>query len=231
MEEILASIRRIISDEEAAGADEGVSPDESLSEDQDMADPADVEEEEEAGLSQDDLDKLFDSPEPEPEPEPEFEAEPEVEEDEGDDVLELTEELEVEDSATSAQEAFEAMEVVEDDSDVAFEAAEPDDDPLAGLDMAAAAFDEPRRPMHAIPDEDFEPLKNDEPLVSDTAGAAVHAAFDNLANTILTSNPRTLEDLVKEMLRPMLKSWLDRNLPDMVEQIVRQEIQRVTRKH
>ena len=42
-------------------------------------------------------------------------------------------------------------------------------------------------------------------------------------------NARTLEDLVKEMLRPMLKSWLDDNLPSLVERIVRAEIERVSR--
>ena len=43
------------------------------------------------------------------------------------------------------------------------------------------------------------------------------------------NNARTLEDLVKEMLRPMLKTWLDDNLPGMVERIVRAEIERVSR--
>ncbi|WP_432643861.1 PopZ family protein [Pannonibacter phragmitetus] len=62
------------------------------------------------------------------------------------------------------------------------------------------------------------------------AGAAVSAAFENLSSTILSANARTLEDLVKEMLRPMLKSWLDQNLPVMVERLVRQEIERVVRK-
>ena len=40
---------------------------------------------------------------------------------------------------------------------------------------------------------------------------------------------QTIEDLVKEMLRPMLKSWLDDNLPGLVERIVRAEIERVSR--
>ena len=57
----------------------------------------------------------------------------------------------------------------------------------------------------------------------------MHSAFNNLAGTILSNNARTLEDLVKEMLRPMLKSWLDENLPPMVERLVRQEIERVSR--
>ena len=46
---------------------------------------------------------------------------------------------------------------------------------------------------------------------------------------MLSQNARTLEDLVKEMLRPMLKSWLDDNLPGMVERMVRAEIDRVSR--
>ena len=47
--------------------------------------------------------------------------------------------------------------------------------------------------------------------------AAVDSAFNSLAQTVLVQNARTLEDLVREMLRPMLKSWLDDNLPGMVE--------------
>jgi cell pole-organizing protein PopZ len=46
---------------------------------------------------------------------------------------------------------------------------------------------------------------------------------------VLVQNARTLEDLVREMLRPMLKSWLDDNLPGMVERLVRAEIERVSR--
>ena len=46
---------------------------------------------------------------------------------------------------------------------------------------------------------------------------------------MLSNNARTLEDLVKEMLRPMLKSWLDDNLPGLVERIVKAEIERVSR--
>ena len=39
----------------------------------------------------------------------------------------------------------------------------------------------------------------------------------------------SLEDLVREMLKPMLKAWLDDNLPNMVERLVRAEIERVSR--
>jgi len=66
-------------------------------------------------------------------------------------------------------------------------------------------------------------------LMSSTTSAAVDSAFNALAQTVLVHNARTLEDLVREMLRPMLKVWLDDNLPGMVERLVRAEIERVSR--
>jgi len=73
------------------------------------------------------------------------------------------------------------------------------------------------------------PLLIDRGLISNETIAAVDSAFNTLAHTIIGQNARTLEDLVKEMLRPMLKSWLDDNLPSLVERIVRAEIERVSR--
>jgi cell pole-organizing protein PopZ len=46
---------------------------------------------------------------------------------------------------------------------------------------------------------------------------------------VLSDNARTLEDIVKEMMRPMLRGWLEENLPGLVERIVRAEIERVAR--
>src|ERR1700722_6337018 len=66
-------------------------------------------------------------------------------------------------------------------------------------------------------------------LLSSATSAAVDSAFNSLAQTVLVQNARTLEDLVREMLRPMLKAWLDDNLPGMVERLVRAEIERVSR--
>lgn len=66
-------------------------------------------------------------------------------------------------------------------------------------------------------------------LLSRETSAAVDSAFNTLAQTVLVQNARTLEDLVREMLRPMLKGWLDENLPGMVERLVRAEIERVAR--
>jgi uncharacterized protein len=66
-------------------------------------------------------------------------------------------------------------------------------------------------------------------ILSRSTVSAVESAFNTLANTVLSNNARTLEDLVREMLRPMLKSWLDDNLPGLVERIVKAEIERVSR--
>ena len=69
----------------------------------------------------------------------------------------------------------------------------------------------------------------DRGLISTETVKAVDSAFNTLAHTVIGQNARTLEDLVREMLRPMLKSWLDDNLPGVVERIVRAEIERVSR--
>ena len=66
-------------------------------------------------------------------------------------------------------------------------------------------------------------------IISQETSAAVSAAFDSLAHTFFAQNARTVEDLVREMLRPMLKHWLDDNLPGLVERMVRAEIERVSR--
>lgn len=65
-------------------------------------------------------------------------------------------------------------------------------------------------------------------LVSGTTTTAVSAAFGSLARTV-ASNSRTVDDLVTEAIRPMLKEWLDENLPALVERLVRAEIERVSR--
>ena len=65
-------------------------------------------------------------------------------------------------------------------------------------------------------------------LLSPNATAAVGSAFNTLTETVRKHEP-TLEDVVGETLRPMLKSWLDENLPRVVERMVEAEIERVTR--
>lgn len=68
-----------------------------------------------------------------------------------------------------------------------------------------------------------------QPLLSPSASASVDSAFHSLAQAVMVQNGRTLEDIVCDMMRPMLKSWLDDNLPGLVERLVRAEIERVSR--
>ena len=68
-----------------------------------------------------------------------------------------------------------------------------------------------------------------ETIVSQATTASVGQAFNLLSHTIMSQNANTLEDIVREMLRPMLKTWLDDNLPPLVERLVAAEIQRVAR--
>jgi uncharacterized protein len=91
-------------------------------------------------------------------------------------------------------------------------------------------FDEAPEPP-APPLVQMKPAKAEQSpqLLSANTSAAVDSAFNTLAQTVLVQNARTLEDLVREMLRPLLKSWLDDNLPGLVERLVRAEIERVSR--
>jgi uncharacterized protein len=88
------------------------------------------------------------------------------------------------------------------------------------IDAMLSSFDQPA----PLPPPSPSPPPEPEPDVP-----AVDTAFNALGQTVLVQNARTLEDLVKEMLRPMLKSWLDDNLPILVERMVRAEIERVSR--
>ncbi len=127
------------------------------------------------------------------------------------DVLDLTEQMA---AATPPPGPAPSFRTIDAAADVVFtdRAAEP----------AAHTMDEARRQFaqNAGPDRG---------LISNTTMAAVDNAFNSLAHTVLGNNARTLEDLVKEMLRPMLKAWLDDNLPGLVDRIVRAEIERVSR--
>jgi cell pole-organizing protein PopZ len=87
-------------------------------------------------------------------------------------------------------------------------------------------FDEAMEKLAPAPA--FQPAEPSQ-LISSHTSAAVDSAFSALAQTVLVQNARTLEDLVREMLRPMLKNWLDDNLPGLVERLVRAEIERVSR--
>ncbi|KAA0123155.1 DUF2497 domain-containing protein [Methylobacterium sp. P1-11] len=177
MEEILASIRRIIADDQAAKPADVPAP---APEPEDVLDLAEA--------AEPVMRPRIVEPEPEPEPAP--------------DLLDF-DAIDFEDPVTAAP--------------------EPEPEPIP----------EPPAPPPPPPEPVLQVVRAPEPgpeaLVSPATDASVSGAFNLLAHTVLTQNARTLEDLVKEMLRPMLKTWLDDNLPAVVERLVRAEIERVSR--
>jgi cell pole-organizing protein PopZ len=225
MEEILASIRRIIADDEAkpSAAEKPASalaaakpavmkdiPPSAIAPAPKPAPPAPKPApappppapEPVASNNQDDIDAMLaslDAATPEADIRP---AQPEPEAD----VFELTDEMALPESAPAA---------------ATFNKVEPQDD----IEFTEAKASR-RQPAYEPPFESAAPAR---PILSHSTVSAVESAFHSLANTVLSNNARTLEDLVKEMLRPMLKSWLDDNLPGLVERIVKAEIERVSR--
>jgi cell pole-organizing protein PopZ len=173
MEEILASIRRIISEDDAPAA-EG----------------------EEAAAAEEPATAAAAEPEPEPEPEPAA-AEPEP-----------VAAAQPEPAPPVEEEALELTEKVETHGD---------------LDVLPTAAAEPVSEPTPAP----APLAA---LVSEQASSAAASAFGQLSAAILMPpGDRTLEDVVRELLRPLLQQWLDANLPVIVQQTVEAEVERIAR--
>lgn len=167
MEEILASIRRIISEDGDEIVDGGDRPEYA-----DEDDVADDEPQPVAALVEDN--------------------------DPDDDILELTD-------------------VIEDQ-------AEPEPEPVLEDDLEIA--DEPE------PEPEVEIIEDDEKLVSDEVEEVSVATISGLTAALASTarvgdGDTTLEELTKELLRPVLKQWLDEYLPGMVERIVREEVERI----
>ena len=184
MEEILASIRRIISEDDAPAEGEGEAPAAAAA-----AEPA------EDPMADLEPVAAFEMPEV-AEPAPLV-----LDEVEEEDVLELTDRI---DDPLDAGEA------------------------LAMSDLEVMAPQEP-----SFDSFDIEPppvFGDDEPLVSAPQAAEAASAFDKLERSVLMpAQGRTLEDVVREMLRPMMRAWLDEHLPAIVEAQVAAEVERISR--
>ena len=188
MEEILASIRRIISDD-----------------DKEME--AAAQENEEVPVGKEELagEETVAMPEPEPEPEPEPAAE-EVDEDDDDDILDLTDM-----EAPDPEPLFEEQ---------AYK--EPEPEPVAP----------PVSPSPAPPSAPTPATAN---LVSPPQAGETSGSFERLTEKLnedyselpIGNGAVTLEGLTRELMRPMLKEWLDQHLPMTVERLVREEIERL----
>jgi len=108
--------------------------------------------------------------------------------------------------------------------------------PLTAAPLRAhSEYDEPAEDADDILELD-QPLAAEPPLVSPTAADASRsslAALSALRNpsppTVADGGP--LEAVIRDMLRPMLKEWLDQRLPEIVETVVAREVARITGKH
>ncbi len=66
-------------------------------------------------------------------------------------------------------------------------------------------------------------------LVSEQTSRQVAASFGELSEAFASRGRKSFDEMAEEMLRPMLQDWLDNNLPTLVERLVREEIERVAR--
>lgn len=74
--------------------------------------------------------------------------------------------------------------------------------------------------------------ENDEAMLDEMTAEAASKAFQTLSQSVRVSSGggRTLEEIVVDMLRPMIKDWLDANLAGLVEEKVEEEVQRLARR-
>ncbi len=95
---------------------------------------------------------------------------------------------------------------------------EKSDEPVSAEAMAAVSSDQ----LAPAPVEKAS-------LISERTGRQVAAAFGELSEAFEASRRKSFDELATEMMRPMLQDWLDNNLPTLVEKLVREEIERVAR--
>jgi cell pole-organizing protein PopZ len=101
-----------------------------------------------------------------------------------------------------------------------------EDPPRAEPPRAEPMREEPPAPVAAPPPDS---------LVAPAVAAATTAALGQLLRTVAAERQApvnrgggpSIEDVVREELRPLLKAWLDQHLPPLAERLVRAEIERV----
>lgn len=116
--------------------------------------------------------------------------------------------------------------------------AKPASAPVAGAPESSPLRPEPGAPtvvwrraqaVEAEPAAGARQPGEEQPLLSPEAAEAAALSFGALSAGLEAQSAVLADSMVRDMLRPMLKSWLDENLPLMVERLVREEIQRIAR--
>jgi|APLow6443716910_1056828.scaffolds.fasta_scaffold30398_2 cell pole-organizing protein PopZ len=129
--------------------------------------------------------------------------------------------FEEEEPAPPARPIEDDLMVVEDEEPVFTPPPAPTPEPVRAAAPAPA-------PEPVAPQAEWRPMEQktltSEPVASQAAGA-----LSKLMGSMLVSSGATLDDVVRELLKPMLKQWLDANLPQIVEAEVAKEIDRIRR--
>jgi len=91
-----------------------------------------------------------------------------------------------------------------------------------------AAAPEPR---HMRNQSDLDMVEKDDGMLSSQASSAITNAFGMLAREreVTVGNGTSLEDIVTQIMKPLLAQWLDEHLPEIVERVVQQEVERAAR--
>ena len=250
MEEILSSIRRIIADEQDEGT--AVSPAEGARDAAHAGQPADAN-------TDDDEDDVLDLTQPVDAPEteapaaeaerplfkPRSEAEKQAAEKPADEAFDLDQdeigfdnEPADENDTTPEEPAFEAANA--DDDDEAAVDTGPDETPDDDADLEPVQPPpEPALPpqptkgkthVSASPQQDTEFLSSDTTSRSTSAFARLAKAASGEDQRPVADGERTVEAFMVDLLKPMLKEWLDQNLQTIVERVVEQEVKKLARR-
>ena len=200
MEEILSSIRRIIADDE----------DEAASTKPAMPDPAKA--------------KKSETKPPAASPP----AADHDDDEEDDDVLDLTQVVEP-GNAAGKRDRFARSEPFDSAADEI--ELEPEDDDMEEEEPAVRVKPKPARPVAE------QAMRDDDTLVSSATAARSTGALAKLTRAAASREPaalahgdKTVETFLVELLRPMLKEWLDANLETVVERVVEQEVKKLARR-
>ena len=150
------------------------------------------------------------------------EQEPAVEASAGEDVLELDMEAEMEPEPVMAEEPEPEIEFEE----PVMEEPEPDfeDDDIVAVEEPEPMPEPAPAPRFAAP-----PADDSDALLEDEVAGKAAGALGQLMGSMAIGNGATLESIVRELLRPMLKEWLNENLPGIVEAKVEEEVKRISR--
>lgn len=114
--------------------------------------------------------------------------------------------------------------------------AQPKADALAQADEGdMSSFEDDAEATDPLAEDEIleltQAVREDAPILSHETAELTQATLSQLSQMVVRGeepNPNTLEGMVREMLRPMLKEWLDANLPEIVEAMVSREISRIT---